>query len=59
MRNKLVHGERVYNLDECKEISDKVILALKAFKQGLDKKLNHDVWKSLPRRRSSKVQWLL
>ena len=57
-RNKLVHGERVYNLDECKTISIKVILALKAFKNELDKQLDHDVWKSLPRRSSSKLQWL-
>jgi hypothetical protein len=57
MRNDLVHGKRVYNLDECEAVSTKVIMALKTFKHELDKNLEHDVWKYLPRRNSSKLPW--
>jgi hypothetical protein len=57
MRNKLVHGERVYNLDECKAVSEKVVVALRTFKGALDKHLERDVWTYLPRRSSAKLQW--
>ena len=58
MRNKLVHGERVYNLTECRKTAKIVLRATKNFRKRLISDLDIDGWDRLPVRRKSALGWL-
>lgn len=63
MRNKLVHGERVYNLGECREQATRTLQALNRLKSTLDEEYGYSGWERLKVRRVAnlhrdpKVKW--
>lgn len=57
MRNKLVHGERVYNLEECKKRTEQVLEALQEMQNVFKKEYNYDGWSRIPIRRKSTLIW--
>jgi hypothetical protein len=50
MRNKLVHGERVYNLADCKKQSSAALRALNKVKTSLDREYGYSGWTTATRR---------
>ena len=58
MRNKLAHGERVYNLVDCEKHAKLVLVALKALRTELTARIGFDGWSRIPVRRKSALQWL-
>ena len=58
MRNKLVRGERLHNLEECKASAEKVIEALNELRNRLLVESHFDCWSRLPVRKKPAVQWL-
>ena len=58
MRNKLVHGERVYNLSECQEKTAQVLTALQSFQARLRIDIGFDGWTRIPVRIKPALQWL-
>ncbi|VXB72220.1 conserved hypothetical protein [Luteimonas sp. 9C] len=58
MRNKLAHGERVYNLADCEKQTHLVMAALQALRAELTTRIGFDGWSRLPVRRKSALQWL-
>jgi hypothetical protein len=59
MRNKLVHGSRVYELGECRSSAELVLKALANLRKNLLVKHGIDGWARLPVRRRSKLTWCL
>ncbi len=57
MRNKLVHGEQVFKLNDCKVAATHVLKALNDFRAGLQKEINFDGWSRLPTRRKGRLTW--
>lgn len=57
MRNKLVHGQRVYNLEKCKARTEKVLEALKKMQEVFSDEYNYDGWNRIPVRRKSELIW--
>lgn len=58
MRNKLVHGERVYRLPECREKTEQVLAALRVFRRRLVEDVGFDGWSRLPVRIKPALSWL-
>ena len=58
MRNKLVHGERTYGLDECRLRATEALAGVKGLRAGLKASTGYAGWKSLPVRRKSRLPWL-
>jgi hypothetical protein len=58
MRNKLVHGERVYPLPECRERTGQVLAALRVFQRRLVEDIGFDGWSRLPVRIKPALPWL-
>lgn len=58
MRNKLVHGERVYNLKECEKTAKAVLRATKVFRKNLISDVKIDGWKRLRAKKKSALVWL-
>jgi hypothetical protein len=57
MRNKLVHGERVYQLTDCTTATEQVLGALNDFRNQLLVNVGFDGWSRLPIRRKGKLSW--
>ncbi len=58
MRNKMVHGARVYQLAECKEKAEFVRTAIDALRNKAIAELGCDPWSQLPGRTKSSLSWL-
>jgi hypothetical protein len=58
MRNKLVHGERVYKLTECKDAAERVLTALCLLRGVLKADVGFEGWSRLPTRRKAALPWL-
>ena len=50
MRNKMTHGERVYNLDKCKNMTDDILSALERLKHLFDRIYEYSGWSALSKR---------
>lgn len=57
MRNKLVHGNQVFTLDQCATEVKNVLDALNTLRNRLTQAINYDGWTRLPVRTKSKLQW--
>jgi hypothetical protein len=57
MRNKLVHGERVFKLTDCEAAANQVLTALLAFRAKLQVQMQFDGWSRVPARRKGKLPW--
>ena len=57
MRNKIVHGARVYKLQECDAEAGKVLQAVRDFRAKFQSETAIDVWKKLPNRIVSRTVW--
>ncbi len=57
MRNKLVHGERVYNLSECREYSSHVMAAVIDFRKATIREYGFDSWTRMPSKRIPSLNW--
>lgn len=63
MRNKLVHGERVYNLIECRTQATDALSALSRLRDALDAEYGYSGWERSKVRRTShlhkdpKIHW--
>ena len=57
MRNKLVHGERVYDRRQCSVYTRHVIKVLKIFHKRVRASYGIDPWATLPTRKKSKLGW--
>lgn len=55
MRNKMIHGERVYNLETCKNEAAKVLLALDRLKTNFDELYGYNGWETFARRAKSQL----
>ena len=55
MRNKLVHGERVYSLSACQQSTTSVLAALSNVKSKLDSEYGYSGWTAAKARRTSKL----
>jgi hypothetical protein len=58
MRNKLAHGEMVYNLDECRKYTVHVMAAMNALRVNLKNELGIDAWLPLRRRIKPQLAWI-
>lgn len=54
-RNKLVHGERVYNIETYKQGTKEVLAALNRIKSKLDEKYGYSGWDKVTIRKFSKL----
>lgn len=55
MRNKMVHGERTYELETCKRDAEKVLDALDRVKNDFDNRYGYSGWTTLTGRVRSKL----
>lgn len=55
MRNKLIHGEKVYSLDICKKETENVLKALQKIKDSLDNEYGYSGWETAKGRKVSKL----
>jgi len=55
MRNKLVHGERVYKLAECQQQATDALAALNRVKAALDREYSFSGWDKLKVRKTSRL----
>jgi hypothetical protein len=55
MRNKLIHGVRVYEPEECQEQAKKMLFTLDCLKQKLDETYGYSGWERLSVRKKSKL----
>lgn len=55
MRNRLVHGERVYSIEACKQKTFSVLTSLTQLKSILDHEYGYSGWTSAKSRRNSKL----
>lgn len=55
MRNKLIHGERVYGLAECKRCAENALAALDSVKNLLDGEYGYSGWTTASKRIKSKL----
>lgn len=54
-RNKLVHGERVYDIETYKAETNKILEALDSIKSRLDEKYGYSGWDKVAIRKTSKL----
>ena len=57
MRNKIVHGERVFKLATCRLEAENVLAAIDALRKIALRDTNFDGWSRLPVRKRSLVGW--
>lgn len=55
MRNKLIHGVRVYETEYCKEQAEKILFVLDSIKQKLEDNYGYSGWDRLSVRKKSKL----
>ena len=55
MRNKMVHGERVYELETCRKEAEKVLDALDRLKVDFDDSYGYSGWATFSARVKSKL----
>jgi hypothetical protein len=55
MRNKLIHGEKVYSLDVCKSETENVLKTLQEIKECLDNEYGYSGWETAKARKVSKL----
>jgi hypothetical protein len=57
MRNKLVHGERVFDLADCNTAATQMLGALNDFRTQLQTNVSFDGWSRIPIRRKGRLSW--
>jgi hypothetical protein len=57
MRNKLVHGNQVFTLEQCATEVGNVLDALDTLRDKLTQNINYDGWTRLPVRTKSRLEW--
>ena len=57
MRNKLVHGSRVYNLSHCRDKALTVKTAIEVLRDRSIQELGCDPWHQLPARKKTSLIW--
>jgi hypothetical protein len=57
MRNKLVHGQQVYNQEKCETYAKHTIAALKKLHSTIRNDYRTDPWATLMRRTKPKLEW--
>jgi hypothetical protein len=57
MRNDLVHGNRVYPLDDCRSYAEHVVSSLRYLHSRMLEDLRRDPWSKLPVRRKPQLPW--
>lgn len=57
MRNKLVHGQRVYDRDECRMYASQTVKALSTLHKAICADYGIDPWTTLAGRRVSRLGW--
>ena len=55
MRNKMVHGERVYELETCRKEAEKVLAALDRLKKDFDSRYGYSGWATFSARVKSRL----
>lgn len=55
MRNKMVHGERVYELETCRKEAEKVLAALDRLKRDFDDRYGYSGWGAFSARVKSRL----
>jgi hypothetical protein len=55
MRNKMIHGERVYELETCKNEATKVLAALDTLKTNFDNIYGYSGWETFSKRIKSQL----
>ncbi|MDX0973240.1 hypothetical protein GOL21_26555 [Sinorhizobium medicae] len=58
MRNDLVHGTKVYDLEECQDKAKKVLIALRMLHSFVKQDYGSDPWNAQTRPKA-KLQWVL
>ena len=58
MRNKIVHGSRVYNLSDCREKALRVKDAIEVLRNTAMQDLGCDPWNRLPGKKKTSLDWL-
>ena len=58
MRNKLAHGERVYELSICNSYSRHVMTAVTDFREATLREYGFDSWQKMPTKRKPSLQWI-
>ena len=58
MRNKMVHGDRVYNLSYCRDKAQKVKDAIEVLRNTAMQDLGCDPWHRLPGKKKTSLVWL-
>ena len=57
MRNKIVHGEQVFNLATCRTEAENVLAALDSLRNNVLRDVKFDGWSRLPVRVKPRVGW--
>jgi hypothetical protein len=57
MRNKLVHGQQVYDLKKCEAYATHAVAALKKLHETIRNDYGTDPWATLTRRTKPKLEW--
>ncbi len=55
IRNKLIHGEQVFKLDLCKDVTQKVLSALDKIKNVFDSEYGYSGWTNISIRKKSSL----
>lgn len=58
MRNRLVHGQRVFKLDECHSRAQALLAVHRELREKLMNDIGFDGWSRLPTRRKCALPWL-
>lgn len=58
MRNKLVHGAKVYKLADCRLFAAHVVAALTALQAKVQAEYKRDPWQRITGKRNPRLQWL-
>lgn len=58
MRNKFVHGQRIYGLKICREYTQHTTKALRKLHTAVCQDYDGDPWSKLQGRRTSRLQWI-
>ena len=58
MRNKIVHGSRVYSLSDCRDKALRVKIAIEVLSNTAMQDLGCDPWSRLPRKKKTSLVWL-
>ena len=57
-RNRMVHGARAYDQNDCRRMTDHVVGALKKLHAEIIRRYGIDPWERIKGRSKSKLQWL-